>query len=106
MSEDLASFSVQYALKKGASYAETRVENSKVNGLILKNGNVEASSFSSYEGLGMRFLVNKKLGFLSVTELSKQKIKESIDRALRKAKSVGTYGEDIFLSADNDFYFL
>ena len=100
MGQDLANYSVDYALKKGASYAESRFEETKSHSLILKNGNLDASSFSTYEGLGLRFLVRNKLGFVSLNQLSKSNIREAIDRALRRASSFGKYGEDVFLSED------
>jgi TldD protein len=100
MGQDLANYSVDYALKKGASYAESRFENTKSHSLILKNGNLDASSFSTYEGLGMRFLVKNKLGFVSLNQLSKRNVRESVDRALRRAKNFGKYGEEVLLSED------
>ena len=99
--EDLAKFSVEYAQKKGAKYAEARVENTSTNGIVLKNGNLEASTFSTYDGLGMRFLVQGKLGFVSTNELgNKSKIKRLIIEAIKKTKSSKKYGEKLTLADD------
>ncbi|MAG78119.1 TldD-like protein [archaeon] len=99
--EDLAKFAVDYALKKGAKYAETRLENTTSNGIVLKNGNLEASSFSTYEGLGMRFIVQGKLGFVSTNELDKKaRLKRLITDSIKKTKSSKKYGEKVGLADD------
>jgi len=106
--EDIAKLSIEYALKKGAKYAEARLEDTKTNGIVLKNGNLEASTFSTYTGLGMRFIVQGKLGFVSTNELDKKaKLKRLIREAIQKTKSSKRYGEKVKLSDDkahNDRY--
>ncbi|MBA3064775.1 hypothetical protein FP803_05035 [Candidatus Woesearchaeota archaeon] len=71
MFKDLADFAVKYALKLGADYSEARLEETASNSFILKNGIAEASGFGKINGLGMRIIKNKTLGFASTNHLDK-----------------------------------
>ena len=66
MDRDIADFSVNYLTKKGASYAEARLEHHEGSGFILKNGNPEIAGFDKISGLGVRFLINNSLGAIKV----------------------------------------
>ena len=77
MDEDIAAFSLKQAQKYGASYAEARLEKTKASSLVMKNGMIEASSYDSFQGIGIRFIINKKLGFVSTNELTKKRIRAS-----------------------------
>ncbi|KHO52468.1 MAG: hypothetical protein QT08_C0009G0021 [archaeon GW2011_AR17] len=100
MDEDLAHFSIDQARKLGASYAEARLESTTANSLVMKNGAIEASSFDHFGGIGIRFIVNKKLGFVSTNELSKNKIITILEKAIRITKATKTMGENISLSKE------
>lgn len=100
MDEGLAEFSIQQAQKQGASYVEVRQENTKTNSLVMKNGAIEASSFDQYEGIGIRFLINKKLGFVSTNELTKKRISEIIEKAIKISKATKLLGENTSLSKE------
>lgn len=81
--KDLADFSVKYLQEKGASYAEARLETATSEGYVLKDGNLEISGFDKSIGLGIRYLINNNLGFVSTNELSKEKIKQELEKSLR-----------------------
>lgn len=98
MDEDLALFSITQAQKLGASYVEARLEDTKANSLVMKNGAVEASSFDHITGIGIRFLINQKQGFVSTNELNKKKLSEIIEKAIRRAKATTSLGENISFS--------
>ncbi len=86
MRKDLADFSVEYAQKKGASYAEARLEKTTGNSFVVKNGVPEISGFDDIEGLGIRIIVDKGLTFVSTNKIEKERIKKLIDSAIRSAK--------------------
>ncbi|MBI5797496.1 TldD/PmbA family protein [Candidatus Woesearchaeota archaeon] len=98
MDKDLANFSTNYAQKLGASYAEARLEESTGNSTVIKNGIIQATGFDKAEGLGMRFIINKKMGFVSTNKLTKEKIKQVIEKAIKITKATGKVGENIELS--------
>ncbi|MBS1267069.1 MAG: Zinc metalloprotease TldD [Candidatus Woesearchaeota archaeon] len=100
MEKDLADFAVNYAQKLGASYAEARLESSKSNSFLLKNGNLDSSGFSDISGLGIRLICNKGLGFVSTNKLEKTKIKSLIKIAIKSAKS-SEHREEVNLAEDN-----
>ena len=63
MYEDLADFAIKRLESLGASYAESKLEEARGSGYVIKNGNVEISGFDKSIGLGVRFIANGTLGF-------------------------------------------
>ncbi len=100
MDEDIAQFSLKQAQKLGASYAEARFEKTKASSLVMKNGTIEASSYDSFQGIGIRFLVDKKLGFVSTNELTKKRITEILEKAIKVTKATKKLGEETYLSKE------
>ena len=100
MFKDLADFAVKYALKKGADYSEARLEETTSNSFILKNGIAEASGFSKINGLGMRIIKNKTLGFTSTNHLDKEKIKKLIQNTINTTEKASKLREEINLSEE------
>ncbi len=98
MDKDIADFSVKYLLKKGASYAEARLEHHESSGFILKNGNPEIAGFDKVSGLGIRFLINNSLGFLSINDFTKKKIIELIDKSIKRTKASSKISDKIEFS--------
>jgi TldD protein len=97
--EDLAEFAVQHAKTRGATYAEARLELTDSNAFVLKNGTLEASGFEMTQGLGVRFVVNNTLGFMSTNLLEKEKIKSLIEKALKLTSSSSKITEGIDFSS-------
>ncbi|MFA6460998.1 MAG: TldD/PmbA family protein [Candidatus Woesearchaeota archaeon] len=83
MYEELAEFSLAYLQKKGVDYAEARLEEHQANRLILKNSVLEGVGSDQYQGMGLRFVLNKTLGFLSINDFNKDTIKRMIDHSLK-----------------------
>jgi TldD protein len=99
-SKSIADFALNYLDKLGVSYAEVRLEHASVNGFILKNGIPQVSGFDRITGLGMRFVLNKTLGFVSSNNLNKEKIKHLIERAVKITKKASRINEEINLSEE------
>ncbi len=100
MQKDLAEFAVRYASKLGASYAEVRLEQSKTNGFMLKNGIPEMAGFERISGIGLRIIVNKGLGFASTNKLEKSKLKQLVRLAFKTTKAASRIKEEINLAPD------
>ncbi|MBT4334338.1 TldD/PmbA family protein [archaeon] len=100
MNKDLADFSIKYLKEKGVDYAEARLESKESNSFMMKDGNLEASSFDQGAGLGIRFLINNNLGFLAANKLDKVSIKAGLDKALRLTKRSARIGDKIELSSE------
>jgi TldD protein len=83
MYKDLADFAIKFLQKKEVDYAEARLETNTSTGLILKDSNPEMTGFDQSCGLGIRFLIKNNMGFVSINELSKEKLKEQLERSLR-----------------------
>ncbi len=98
--EDLALFSLRYAEKLGASYAESRLESVKANNIVMKNGVIQATAFEESSGLGMRFIINNKLGFISSNKTNRSELKKAIKQAITTTKATKDLGEDTFLAKD------
>ncbi len=88
LDEDLVLFAVDYALSKGARYAEARLQRDSSKAFIVKNGIPEAAGISESIGLSVRVLVDGSLGFASTDQWdNKDAIKSVVDDAVRLAKA-------------------
>jgi TldD protein len=101
--KDLADFAITHASKLGCSYAEARLEHSSQNGFMIKNGVPQISSFGKVSGLGIRFLINKSLGFMSTNELDKDTIKRLLEHAVSTTKRGSRIGEEITLTEEKAY---
>lgn len=87
MHEDISDFAVNYAVKKGADYAEARAEHCEGTAFSMKNGILHAAGFERQDGIGVRLIVNGAMQFLSTNELSKSVLREMINKAVRAGRS-------------------
>src|SRR2546426_4361293 len=84
---DLANFALDYATKKGVSYAEARYEHQEQENFILKNGVLDALYFGQDRGVGVRVLVNGALGFAATNMRTKSDVRAIVDDAIKVAKA-------------------
>src|SRR3989338_5094135 len=94
---DLAEFAVERALRKGAKFADARLENDSFNSFLLKNGVAEVSGFEDSSGLGVRVLVDRTAGFAATNNLSREGVKAAVDAAVRDAKRCSKLDNGIVL---------
>ncbi|MEM3555982.1 MAG: TldD/PmbA family protein [Candidatus Micrarchaeia archaeon] len=85
--KELANFAVNYAVGKGADYAEARAEHSEGTSFSVKNGVLHAAGFEREEGIGVRLIIGGAMRFISTNNLNKKIISEMIDRAVRSGRS-------------------
>ena len=100
MYKDLADFSIELLQKKGVDYAEARLENHSSTGIILKDSNPEITGFDQSLGLGIRFLIKHNLGFVSINNLSKEKIKKQLERSVEITQRASKISEKINFSEE------
>ena len=101
--EDLVEFALKELEKNKVTYAEVRYTHSIGNGIILKNQVPQVGSFEENEGIGIRYILNNALGFLSTNELEKNKIKELIERNLSKVASNKKINDIINIESDKTY---
>ncbi len=82
----LADFAIKYAMKKGASYAEARFEETEGSSFLLKNKQIEAAGFDKFSGIGIRIIADKAQGVTSTNILTKENIQKEIDATINAAK--------------------
>jgi TldD protein len=100
MYEDFADFSIRELEKLGSSYSEARLEDVEGSGYIIKNGNVEISGFDKSIGLGLRFIINGTLGFISINDFNKSKMSSLIKKSFNLTKNASKMGEKTSLSEE------
>ena len=100
MDKSLADFALRYIEKRGASYVEAKLESHETNELFLKNSIPEAISSLTTSGLGIRYITDGTLGFISTNCPEKNRLKTIIDKSLKLTKRSSKYKEGIKLSEE------
>jgi len=100
--EELLKYGLSIAQKNGASYAEARYQADFGEGIMLKNGNPELTSYFNSAGFSFRVLVNGALGFAATNKGSKSMIKEVVLRAIKCARAASSlFTQKVGLSEEN-----
>ena len=94
MDKDLAEFSIKHIQDLGASYAEARLDSSAGNSCLIKNSIPQISSFEHVTGLGVRFIVNNTLGFMSTNTLDKENIKTLLKKSFNVTQHASRLSEN------------
>ncbi|MBS3146209.1 TldD/PmbA family protein [Candidatus Woesearchaeota archaeon] len=101
--DDIVRFALKQLEKSNVQYAEVRYVHSTNNGIIIKNQIPQIGTFEENEGIGIRYLLNNAIGFLSINQLDKNKIKELLDRSVRKINTNKKINEKISLASDKTY---
>ena len=88
--EDQLCYSVIQALKDGASYAEARFQADEGETILLKNGELEVSSFDVRRGISVRVIVNGAMGFAATNILTKGNLNTLVKHAVHRAQASST----------------
>ena len=100
MYDGYADFALKFLEKNNVQYGEVRLEEHEEEGLILKNGTAEVSGFDHSIGMGVRFLLNNSLGFVSINRFEKDSIKKNIMKAIRVVRNGNRLSEKVRLSEE------
>ena len=84
--EDICSFVLSEAEKKGADYCESYRVSNKESEVFIENNDVKQSKSHKTDGLGIRVFVNGSLGFSSTNILEKEHIRDAVTKAIKLAR--------------------
>jgi TldD protein len=98
--KDIADYAVEFGTKKGASYIEARITDTRTEGYTTRNGDIIGGGTSNPSGIGIRVLVNGGIGFASTASLKKQEVEKAIAIAIKMAKASNRKEPIIFSEED------
>ena len=86
MDKDIADFALNYAAGKKVEYAEVRAHKEKAEGLIMRNGVLDAYVSTVDDGFCIRVLAEGGIGFASTNKWTKEETKKIVEIAFAFAK--------------------
>ncbi|MCU1311153.1 MAG: peptidase modulator of gyrase [Candidatus Angelobacter sp.] len=87
---DIASWALNTATQRGATYCDVRIVDDRIRALMTKNGKVAHASDSETLGVGIRVIANGAWGFDSTDNLSRESVEATAARAVEIAKASAT----------------
>jgi TldD protein len=85
--KDLASWALNTATQRGATYADVRLTNDRSRALATKNGKLGNASDSQSQGLSVRVIVDGAWGFASSAEFGRASVEATARLAVEIAKA-------------------
>ncbi|HZR67385.1 MAG TPA: TldD/PmbA family protein [Terriglobales bacterium] len=85
--KDVASWALDTATQRGATYADVRVADDRSRALATKNGKIGNASDSRSQGFNVRVIVDGAWGFASSADLSRGSIETTAAQAVAIAKA-------------------
>jgi TldD protein len=85
--KDIASWALNLASLRGATYADARIVDDRSRALSTKNGKVGGASDSESLGMGVRVIVDGAWGFAATEDLSRSAVEATADKAVQIAKA-------------------
>ena len=96
MDEEIVDFALDCALNKKVEYAEVRGHNQVQNGIMLRNGVVEAVVSVVDSGFCVRIMANGGIGFASSNKWTKEEAKAVVSMAFKYANSANRKEKLVF----------
>jgi len=87
MDEEVADFALEYARGKKVEYAEVRAHSQIQDGLMLRNGVMEAYVSAVDSGFNVRIMADGGIGFASTNKWTKEEARAIVNVAFKYAKS-------------------
>ena len=85
--KDLSDYALEYGHQQGVSYIEARGITSDEKSVGSRNGEIFTAGTSNNSGIGIRVLIDGGMGFASFSQLNKKILTETVDLAIKLAKS-------------------
>jgi TldD protein len=85
--KDVASWALNTAALRGASYADVRLADDRHRGLSTKNGKVGSASVAESFGFGVRVIADGAWGYAASDDLSRSAVEATAARAVEIAKA-------------------
>ncbi len=98
MHEEVAEFCLKKTQELGCKYVEVRYEKKSSNGFVLKNGNLEISGFDITNGVGIRYIINNNIGFVSLNNFDRKNIMSIIKKSVLTTRNSSRISKSIYLS--------
>jgi TldD protein len=99
---DIASWALNIAALRGASYADARIADDRHRALSTKNGKIGSASDSESLGVGVRVIADGAWGFAASEDLSRSAVEATAARAVEIAKaSARVKQHDVQLAPEN-----
>jgi TldD protein len=76
------------AVKRGASYADTRFQSFDNELISVENKVLESYSSRRLSGVGIRISIKGSMGYASTSDLTHENLERTLDRAVKAAKAV------------------
>ncbi|MEM0380297.1 MAG: TldD/PmbA family protein [Desulfurococcaceae archaeon] len=91
MSLDILEKAINYGRERGAEFIDIRYQEVLYELIVIDNGVVRSYDTSIVKGLGVRVLVDKTIGYSATNRLDFESVKDSIDKAIKIARSARKY---------------
>jgi TldD protein len=102
--KEIASWALNTAALRGASYADVRVADDRSRALSTKNGKVGSASVAESHGFGVRVIADGAWGFAASDDLSRAGVEATAARAVEIAKaSARVKQHDVRMAAEKAF---
>jgi TldD protein len=99
--KDLVDFALSYAEGKKVEYAEVRAHNEKSEGLVMKNGVLDAYFSAVDSGFCVRILADGGIGFASTNKWTRKEAKNVVEIAYKLAKTAKRKNKITFAKEKN-----
>ncbi len=86
MNQELVSFAIDQAQKRGCEYAEARFHRTSGLSCLLRNGSPEPAEMVEAEGIGIRVIYDGALAFGATNQTSNEKVSDLVENIVRNAK--------------------
>ncbi|MFN0062465.1 MAG: TldD/PmbA family protein [Myxococcaceae bacterium] len=86
---------LQRAKKRGATQAEAYVETGRESSVRVRDGEIEDLTQSTSKGVGLRVIVNKRLGFAYTSDFTTEGLDAFVDRAVALAKAAAAHAHHV-----------
>jgi TldD protein len=96
LDKDIADFALNYAAGKKVDYAEVRVHSVNSEGVVMRNGVLDAYVYDVDSGFCIRMLVDGGIGFASTNKWTKEEAKTIIDKAFKFAQTAKRKDKIVF----------
>jgi TldD protein len=92
--QDIASWALNVAGLRGASYADARIADDRHRALSTKNGKIGSASDAESLGIGVRVIADGAWGFAASEDLSRPAVEATAGRAVEIAKASARVKQD------------
>ncbi|MFX1560143.1 MAG: PmbA/TldA family metallopeptidase, partial [Promethearchaeota archaeon] len=101
---EIAESAVKMAEKLGASQAEAYVGQSRSFAIDAENSAIRNAEEKQDAGIGIRTIINKKIGFAFVTTLLDNDVREAVEKSVKLAKASIPDPDFVSLPSDDNSY--